>query len=363
MISAIKFPASYFQGKNALLEFEQHTGCYGKSFLFIGSKSALNAAKPKLEASFAQSESRICFERTSGIPCRSEISRLKEFAAEADTEVICAVGGGGVMDIVRSIAMHLTKPMIMIPTSVASDAPCTYVSVIYSEDGTKIIGDEQFHKCPDLVFVDSSIVAEAPVRLVVSGMGDALATIYEAKSCFTNGIPAGGKYAITSTAMVLCNACRDIVMEHGYLAYLAAKNHVVTPSLEKIIEANCFLSGIGGLNTGCAGAHGFGDFISTLPGGHAYLHGERVAVGLIIQLVLEGYPRNEIEEIIRLALSIGLPVSLRDLGFEDLQRTAELIGQGAHEDHFIVHMNCDHSAEAIKGAALTAAALVEEVRK
>ena len=35
---------------------------------------------------------------------------------------------------------------------------------------------------PDLVLVDSNIIAEAPVRFLASGMGDALATYFEAQA-------------------------------------------------------------------------------------------------------------------------------------------------------------------------------------
>ncbi len=36
---------------------------------------------------------------------------------------------------------------------------------------------------PNLVLVDTDIIANAPARLLVSGMGDALATYFEAKAC------------------------------------------------------------------------------------------------------------------------------------------------------------------------------------
>ena len=363
MISAMKFPASYFQGKDALCEFEAHTRCYGRSFLFIGSKSALKAAQGKLEDSFAHSESTIRFELTSGVPCASEIGRLRQLAAESGAEAICAVGGGGVMDIVRSIAMALGRAMIMIPTAVASDAPCTYVSVLYAEDGAGIVGDEQFYKCPDMVYVDASVVAQAPLRLTVAGMGDALATAYEAESCLRSGTPAGGQYGITATAMILGKACREIIFQNGPMASVAAREHVVTPALERVIEANCFLSGIGGLNSGCAGAHGIGDCLSALPGGHDYLHGERVAVGLVIQLILEGYPQSEIERVAGFGLDVGLPVSVRDLGFADVEAVAAEIGRVAQDDHFVVHMTCDHSAGAIAGAVTAAVALTDEMRQ
>lgn len=354
----MKFPGTYHQGKDALLEFASHTLCYGTSFLFVGSKSALKASREKLEHSFSGTDAQIWFELSSGVPCQSEISRVEGIARNCGAQVICAVGGGGVMDIVRSVAVDLGKAMVMIPTAAASDAPCTFVTVLYSEDGGTIVGDRLFHRCPDMVYVDTSIVAQAPVQLLVSGMGDALATWYEMESCVTGGIAA------TETAQALCRTCRELILQNGPLACLAAETHVVTPALERVVEANCFLSGIGGVNSGCAGAHGFGDYLSSVPGGHDYMHGERVMVGLVIQLILEGYPEEEIRRVIQFGQQVGLPVSVADLfAGRPLEALARQIGQDTQEDHFVVHMMCDHSAQAIEGAVLLAVTLAKEMEE
>ena len=216
MSLSMKFPGAYFQGKDALEEFAEHTMCYGRSFLFVGSKSALRVSKEKLAHSFSGTDAQIQFELTSGVPCASEIQRVTKLAADSGAQVLCAIGGGGVMDIVRSAAMDLGRAMVMIPTAAASDAPCTFVSVLYSENGQEIVGDRIFHKCPDLVYVDTTIVAQAPVRLLVSGMGDALATWYEMESC------AGSGHEMSNTAVALCRICRELILENGMLARLAA---------------------------------------------------------------------------------------------------------------------------------------------
>ena len=355
MSLSMKFPGAYFQGKDALEEFAEHTMCYGRSFLFVGSKSALRVSKEKLAHSFSGTDAQIQFELTSGVPCASEIQRVTKLAADSGAQVLCAIGGGGVMDIVRSAAMDLGRAMVMIPTAAASDAPCTFVSVLYSENGQEIVGDRIFHKCPDLVYVDTTIVAQAPVRLLVSGMGDALATWYEMESC------AGSGLEMSITAVALCRICRELILENGIMARLAAENHIVIPALERVIEANCFLSGIGGVNTGCSGAHGFGDYLSSLPGGHDYMHGERVMVGLVIQLILEGYQEQEIRRVIRFGRKVGLPVSVAELFEEPIEELAHRIGQDTYNDHFVCHMNCDHSAQAIEGAVRMAVALAKEM--
>ena len=123
------------------------------------------------------------------------------------------------------------------------------------------------------------------------------------------------------------------------------------------------LSGIGGVNTGCSGAHGFGDYLSSLPGGHDYMHGERVMVGLVIQLILEGYQEQEIRRVIRFGRKVGLPVSVAELFEEPIEELAHRIGQDTYNDHFVCHMNCDHSAQAIEGAVRMAVALAKEMEQ
>ena len=83
MSLSMKFPGAYFQGKDALEEFAEHTMCYGRSFLFIGSKSALRVSKEKLAHSFSGTDAQIQFELTSGVPCASEVQRVTKLAADS----------------------------------------------------------------------------------------------------------------------------------------------------------------------------------------------------------------------------------------------------------------------------------------
>ena len=114
MSLSMKFPGAYFQGKDALEEFAEHTMCYGRSFLFVGSKSALRVSKEKLAHSFSGTDAQIQFELTSGVPCASEVQRVTKLAADSGAQVLCAIGGGGGMDIVRSAAMDLGRAMVTV---------------------------------------------------------------------------------------------------------------------------------------------------------------------------------------------------------------------------------------------------------
>ncbi len=92
---------------------------------------------------------------------------------------------------------------------------------------------------------------------------------------------------------------------------LAAEQHVVTPALERVVEANTYLSGVGFESGGLAAAHAIHNGITAIPDAHHYYHGEKVAFGTLTQLVLENAPVDEIETVAALCHSVGLPITRR----------------------------------------------------
>lgn len=121
----------------------------------------------------------------------------------------------------------------------------------------------------------------------------------------------------------------DWAQKAGYRhIYLAASQHVVTPALENIIEANTYLSSIGFESSGLAAAHAIHDGLTVLEETHRFLHGEKVAFGTVTQLILENKPMEELSEIVVFLHKCGLPVCMKDLGIdqcsdEDLLRAAK----------------------------------------
>lgn len=346
----LRFPGCFKLGSNILEKFESQAGCFGKKFVFIGGKRAIASAKEKLEKSFVSGECTCEFVECGKIATLAEIDRVAAISCVQEADVLCGVGGGSAMDVVRTVGNRNGQNLVMIPTTIASDAPCSSVSVFYSEDGASVVGDQLFHNSPDMVIVDSDIIAHAPVRHIAAGMGDGLATIYEATTNKLN--PRGTE--IAKTGMLLAGLARKIILTDGVDAYEAVKEHVVTPALENVIEANCFLSGVGGANTGCAAAHGIGDFLGQIPGGHDFMHGERVYVGLMVQLILEQYPKEECLSLMKFGRRVGLPICLGDLGVADVKETAKELAEGLVDDHFMVNLCCDHSVSRVAGAFVQA---------
>ncbi|MGN8690281.1 hypothetical protein ACTND8_10295 [Atopobiaceae bacterium HCP3S3_F7] len=166
---------------------------------------------------------------------------------------------------------------------------------------------------PDAVMVDSQVIANAPVRFLVAGMGDALGTFFEGRASIRTESPSLEGTGITRAGMALARLCYETLRNYGKQAIAACENNVVTPALDAIIEANVYLSGVGADNVNCAAAHSFYNGLTSL-GGHSAPHGCCVAFGTLVQLTLEGATKEEFEDIQGFCLEVGLPVTLEELG-------------------------------------------------
>lgn len=356
-MKSLAFPGSFKYGSGIFKEFESIASCYGSKFVFIGGKRSTAAVKDMLISSFVSGKSSYEFIECGKVATQGEIARVQEIDVVKEADVICAIGGGSAMDVARTVGNRLGKALIMLPTTIASDAPCSSVAVFYSEDGKSVTGDQVFHKCPDLVMVDSKIIADAPTRHIASGMGDGLATYYEATTNYNNP----KRNDITELGMTLGELARNLILEYGEEAYASVEEKIVTPALEKVIEANCFLSGTGGANTGCSAAHGIGDYLTGVQNCHDYMHGERVYVGLMVQLILEDYPKEELLELMEFGRKVGLPLCLNDLKVENVEETAYEMAKELQNDHFMVMLNCDYSVDILAGAFILANKLAAEI--
>ncbi|NVK41459.1 MAG: glycerol dehydrogenase [Oceanospirillaceae bacterium] len=282
----------------------------------------------RLLASLAQASIEAVVSTFGGECSLQEIEKkAAELREQGAFDALIALGGGKTLDAGKSIAHRLGVPVVIMPTLASNDAPCTAVSVLYTPEG---VSDsyEIFQDNPALVLVDTAIVAEAPARFLVAGMGDAMATWYEARICHRNpnGVtPYGVRPTLAGVA--LSETCASILYADGVAAVEAVESKLVTPALENVVEANTLLSGLGFECTGLAAAHAVAQALTTLE--HVdrnYLHGEMVAIGILVQLALEG-DFEEAERVARLFAQIGLPVTLEQLGLsrEDERSIATVI--------------------------------------
>lgn len=355
MTKTIISPSKYVQGKGELSRLEKHTSNFGRKFLVISDEFVIKLTKKFIEDSFKNSEKELIFEKFNGECSKKEIERLRDVLKTNNCDAIVGVGGGKTLDTAKAVAYFEKVPVVIIPTIASTDAPCSALSVIYTEDG---VFEEYLllPKNPDLVLVDTAIISNAPARLLVAGMGDALATYFEARACAkSNSITmAGGQ--TTKSALALARLCYETLLEDGYKAKLSAENKVCTKALENVVEANTYLSGIGFESGGLAAAHSIHNGFTVLEECHHLYHGEKVAFGTLVQLVLENSPMEEIEEVIEFCLSTGLPITLKEMGIEvvnheDLMKVAEA---ACAEGETIHNMPFKVTADDVYAAILTA---------
>lgn len=248
--------------------------------------------------------------------------------------------------------------MVIVPTIASTDAPCSALSVIYTDEG--VFEEYLFLPAsPNMVLVDTDIVSKAPVRLLISGMGDALATYFEARACLQSDASncVGGK--ATLAAMALAKLCYETLMTDGINAMLAVKEGVCTKAVENIIEANTYLSGIGFESGGLAGAHAIHNGLTAIEETHSLYHGEKVAFGTLVQLVLENAPEDEIAEVLDFCMEVGLPVTLADLGIKEVKadQIMEVAKLAAGENDTLGNMPFAVTPEDVYAAIMGADAL------
>jgi glycerol dehydrogenase len=312
----IQSPGKYIQGAGAIKRLGEYLTPLAERWLIIGDTFVLGFAEAQLRTSLNAAGLTAEIAPFGGECSQNEINRLRDIAASAQCHAVLGIGGGKTLDTAKALAHYMQLPVVVAPTIASTDAPCSALSVIYTDDG-EFESYLMLPHNPNMVVVDTQIVAGAPARLLAAGIGDALATWFEARACSRSGAitMAGGK--CTQAALALAELCYNTLIEEGEKAMLAAEQHVVTPALERVVEANTYLSGVGFESGGLAAAHAIHNGLTAIPDAHHFYHGEKVAFGTLTQLVLENAPVEEIETAAALCHSVGLPITLAQLDIKD----------------------------------------------
>ncbi len=354
MANILISPSKYVQGIGEIKKLGIYVEALGKNALALISESGYKRNGKEIEASFTDSV--IAFDYFNGECSMNEIERLKKVVAEKGSDVIIGIGGGKILDTAKAVAYYCNLPVVIVPTIASTDAPCSALSVIYTDDGV-------FEKYlflpanPNLVLMDTDVIAKSPARLTVSGMGDALATYFEARATAASGSTTCAGGTVTGAALALAELCYNTLIENGIDAKLALERNVCTPAVNKVIEANTLLSGIGFESGGLAGAHAIHNGFTVLPECHHIYHGEKVAFGTITQLVMEN--AEELEEVILFCIEAGLPVTLKELGIEEATpEKIRAVAEAAASDTETIHnMPFEVTVDSVYAAIMAADAL------
>lgn len=310
-VRSARFPGRYVQGPGLIGHLGTELAALSSNALILLDRNVAGTLLPILRASMPVA-TQAAFLVHRGECSVAEIERGAVVGQDAQCGVVAGVGGGKALDTAKAVAERLGVPAVVVPTIASSDAPCSALAVVYGDDG-RVSHDLFLKRNPELVWVDTELICKAPSRFLIAGMGDALATWYEARACRASG--AGNCMGLPGAelAQVVAKACCDTLLADGAQALAECDDQRTGPALERVIEANILMSGIGFESGGVACAHAIHHGLCELPQVHHTLHGEKVAVGVLVGLLLEGDTAgfNRIEAFCR---SVRLPTSLAELG-------------------------------------------------
>ncbi len=312
MHKVLKSPAKYVQGAGVLETFDQYLQGMGNRLLVLISESGTKRICPILERCFAGKDYQIRYEIFQGECSWPQIKRLAAVSAEQKATAVVGVGGGKILDTAKAVAHQAGLPVVIVPTVASTDSPCSSLSVIYKENG-EFDRYLFLNACPDVVLADTAVIAKAPPALLTAGMGDALATHFEARACRASGRNNQVSGTPTRAAGGLADMCWEYLKRDGLRAKLAVEAGACTEAVETIVEVNTYLSSVGFESGGLAAAHAIQKGLTFIPELHDRRHGDKVAFCTLVQLVLED--AAEVDEVMAFCSGVGLPVCLADLGY------------------------------------------------
>lgn len=355
-------PRKYIQGRGVMAEVGHYLSMLGKKPILLWDGVVKNLIGQTVLASVSGSGIEHLDVAFEGEATHAEADRIVTIARQQGADAIVGLGGGKTIDIAKAVSVYAGLRLMTVPTIAATDAPTSAASVWYDAD-SNFLGFECWPFNPDVVLVDTQVIASGPPRAFAAGMGDALATWVEAEAAYKTRASniAGGR--ATQAAMAIARLGYDTLLEYGLEALRAVHLGIVTPAVERVVEANVLHSGLGFESGGLATAHMIANPLSNLPECKPLMHGEKVAFGITTQLCLdEDTDVDEMYRIVDFQISAGLPVTFADLKLPGIKRERLMeIGQACAAQGSLCSNHCfPVTADSAVDAMIAADALGRE---
>ncbi|WP_059170266.1 iron-containing alcohol dehydrogenase family protein [Bacillus sp. FJAT-27445] len=299
--------------------------------LLLTGRNSWNAAK-----SFFPKDIVARLETYYGECSNEEIERIGRLIKNGGHDAIIAIGGGKVLDLVKAAGDIVSVPFILIPTLASTCAAWTPLSVIYANDG-RFLYYSIFKGSAMAVLVEPEILAASPPAYLRAGIGDTLAKWYEADVLLKQVENWTVPMQIARESAYLC---KTNLLAFGHQALEDAVSGRITPELVKVCEtiimAGGMVGGFGDHFGRIAGAHSIHNALTHLPETHQILHGDKVAYGILVQLMLEGR-KEEVLELLPFYKITGLPFSLNSLGVLSPESAPAVIAANALAPNESIH--------------------------
>ncbi|MEB4677350.1 oxidoreductase [Enterobacteriaceae bacterium G50] len=325
-IRVVTGPANYFSHPDSLQRLNDFFSPEQLSrAVWIYGEKAIAGARPYLpDCATAPGVTQILF---TGHCSERDVNALVAQAGD-NRSVVIGVGGGALLDTAKAVARRLNLPCVAIPTIAATCAAWTPLSVWYNDAG-QALQFEIFDDANFLVLVEPRIILNAPAEYLLAGIGDTLAKWYEAV------VLAPQPETLPLTVRLGINgalAIRDVLLESSEQALLDQQQGKLTQAFRDVVDAiiagGGMVGGLGERFTRVAAAHAVHNGLTVLPQTEKFLHGTKVAYGILVQSALLGQD-DVLAQLVHAYKRFHLPTTLAQLDV-DIHNRAELDNVIAH---------------------------------
>ncbi|WP_458413462.1 iron-containing alcohol dehydrogenase family protein [Schinkia sp. CFF1] len=325
------YQPNYSIGTNAYSQIYSVCRPFGKKIIAIGGENAIAAAKDRILNAITDTDlSIVNFIWYGGQSSYENVNLLMNNQEVIDADMIFAIGGGKAIDTCKCLAVKMNKPVFTFPTIASTCAACTTVSIMYHPDGA-FQEPFFFDKTPTHTFIQTEIIAKAPMKYMWAGIGDTYAKHYE---CV---VSSRGEELASYLALGVCisKMCVDPLIRYGQKALEDNQEGNVSYELEQtvyaIIVSTAMVSILVTLdhtpNYNSGLAHAIFYALTMFPViEERHLHGEVVGFGVLLLLLCDGN-EEQFKRIYNFNKSVGLPTSLEEIEItnEDLEKVIKVI--------------------------------------
>lgn len=289
----------------------------GRTFVVVGGVTGMEKGLPSLHAAIEGTDMTLLDALPFGGACtQAAMDHLTEAIRPLAPDFLVGMGGGKAIDTAKGVAAQLGLPLVSLPTLVSNCAPITALSVVYREDGPfdRFLF---FDAPPALALIDLTIAANAPAKYLRAGMGDTLSKHLECTFSARGDVLGQHMDHMSAIAVALSSTCYDPILQYGRQALgealrdeaglaleICARSIIISAGLVSLLandDYNCALA-----HAVCYGLQRFAHVEANC------LHGDLVAYGALVQLVLDGQIQ-EARTLRDFLQTIGTPVTLSEM--------------------------------------------------